>query len=72
MAPVERLYRVKRKFDLDPDTLHCPICTEAFSPPVFQVPILQACRCFVSVSLRNITVSFHFGVIWDQLVVLMT
>lgn len=37
MATVERLYRLKRKFDLDPDTLHCPICTEALSPPVFQV-----------------------------------
>lgn len=36
MATVERLYRLKRKFDLDPDTLHCPICTEALSAPVFQ------------------------------------
>jgi hypothetical protein len=28
---------VRQKYDLDPDTLECPICSEAFSPPVYQV-----------------------------------
>ena len=28
---------VRQKCDLEIDTLECPICTEAFSPPVYQV-----------------------------------
>lgn len=44
MASGERLYRLKRKYDLDPDTLHCPICTDPLSPPVYQVMSWIVCR----------------------------
>jgi hypothetical protein len=37
-SPAEAEEVVERKYGLDIDLLECPICSEPFSPPVYQVP----------------------------------
>jgi hypothetical protein len=58
-SDIEKL--VDRKYDLDLDILECPVCSEPFSPPVYQVP------SHIVLSLLTLSVHCVFSVDDEQI-----